>query len=832
MHRHAWSRFICVIFALSVSDVVEAVSPDGLWSDLSSTQAYGAKTNAKPWVNPTSFRLVGLNDGLLTSRLANARPESSGVSSSSDVIYLPMPDGTYQAFRYVESPILAPELAAKYPNIRTFLGQGIDDPSATVRFDSTPAGFHAQVLSSGAAVYIDPYIKGVSYASYYRHDAAAKPFTCDVETTGKSAPAASHSAPLTYGTELRTYELAVGCTGEYANYHGSFGADKTGALAGITTTVNRVNGLFERDFAVRLTLVAGIEDIIFTDPDTDPFTNDSSIDLIYEAMAEIDSAIGSENYHVGHVFSTGAGGLAFLGVVCDVDYKAAGVTGTEDPTGDPYDIDYVSHELGHQFGAAHTFNGVNSACNSTRDASTAYEPGSGSTVSAYAGICGIDNLQSNSDAFFHSASLDQVFDYLNVYGDCGTTTSTGNTPPSVSGGSDYAIPRGTPFTLTAAGSDADGDTILYSWEQRDLGNAAPLNAADDGSIPLFRAFLPTTEPYRHFPKLANIINNVSSDDEKLPSLSRAMKFRVVARDSRAGGGGVDTDDVTLTVVGTAGPFVVTSPNTAVALTGKSSLNVTWDVAGTTEAPISVSNVNILFSTDGGLTFPTVVTANTPNDGAETVTVPNVNTTTGRFKIEAVGNIFWDMSNANITVTQGAGPDAPVITTNGGVDFTVGLNSIVVQGTTDATTTEMRLDGDAIAYTPGSTTWSVAVPLSGVHTLSFTAVDAAMDESAPATITITYDAGYDTDGDGRIDSVEGDGDIDNDGIPNYIDRDNDGDGFSDYDEYNTWGTDPDDELSVPALPVTSGAVAALLAGLLLGMGGITLARRARVETARI
>ncbi len=643
-------------------------SPDGIWTALSGKNLevyHQDKQGKEPWIHPNNFRVFMLDVSTLEEILANApmerldRVPSRRPSPAS--LTLPMPDGSYLSFKFVESPIMSPGLAAKFPGIKTYLGYCASDPTTTVRFDWTPDGFHAQVLGPGGVLYIDPYYKGETYVSYYKKDYRPKDkvFQCFVEDN-YSQELRGDTVKASSGDRLYIYRLAVACTGEYAQYHGG---TVQKAMSAITTTINRVNGIYEQEVAVRFSLVANNSSIIYTNAQTDPFDNDNPGVLINQSQSVIDSVIGDANYDIGHTVSTGGGGMGGLGVVCFTGYKAWGVTGTSTPIGDPYDVDYVCHEIGHQFSANHTFNGVGGLC-TTGNASTAYEPGSGSTIMCYAGLCGADNLQSNGDPIFHSESYAEIRAYITTgWGStCPVVIVLANNIPVANAGSDSVIPTNTPFTLTGSGTDADSDSLTYLWEERDLGPAAALSAADDGQIPLFRVWTPITSANRTFPRWSVLLSNTTEDAEKLPILGRTMNFRLTVRDNRSGGGGVDNDDMQVTVDGNSGPFRVTYPNQSTTFVGYSVITVTWNTAGTNTSPVNTSLVDIRISTDGGSTWSTLLKGNTPNDGSENVVLPNVNTSNARIKVESVGNIFFDISNQDFTITPSS-TTPPIISLN-------------------------------------------------------------------------------------------------------------------------------------------------------------------------
>ena len=658
---------VVVVGFLVVGPVHAQTDPTGLWTDVAPAAITG-----QPQFDllPAQFRAVRLDQDALLALVGQAPLERTpGAETANVILYLPLPDGAYGRFRIVESPVMAPELAAKFPDIKTYAGQGLDDPTATVRLDWTPHGFHGMILSASETVFIDPFSKGdlVHYISYFKRDARRStplPFNnpdfIDNDGTGKQIDdLLAQGGAASSGSQLRTYRTVVAATGEYTAFHGG-----TVALsqAAIVTAMNRVNGVYERDVAIRMTLVANNDQVVFTNAATDPYSNFDGDAMLEENQTTVDNIIGSPNYDIGHVFSTGGGGIAYLGVVCWAPDKAKGVTGLSDPIGDTFYIDYVSHEIGHQFSARHTFNSNAGFCGSPFQYSpaTAYEPGSATTIMGYAGICSPQNIQPNSDDHFHTISFDEIVAYSTTPGpnfgnDCAAITATGNDPPVPNAGTGgFSIPINTPFSLIGSATDPNGDPMTYNWEEFDLGPAGHPNSPVNDA-PIFRSFPSQPIPERIFPQISDIVNNTQTLGEILPSYSRSLTFRLTVRDNQFGGGGVDHDQIAFNVDAGAGPFLVTGPNTAVPWTGNTSETVTWNVANTNAPPVSASTVNILLSEDGGFTYPHTLATGVANDGSESITVPNISTTMARVKVEAATNIFFDISNANFTIVPGAGP---------------------------------------------------------------------------------------------------------------------------------------------------------------------------------
>ncbi len=486
---------------------------------------------------------------------------------------LPMPDGTFARFSVEESPIMEPELAAKFPEIKTYRGQGIDDPTATARFDLMPSGFHSMILASSGTVMVDPYAKGDTdtYISYLKQDSGSdESFVCrfgndngeDLFKSNYGFLSAISSPTVVSGTNLRTYRLALAATGEYTAKVG--GGTVAGALAAQVLIMNRVNSIYERDLAIRMILVSNNDAIIYTNAATDPYTNDDGATMLGENQTNLNSVIGSANYDIGHVFSTDGGGIASIRAVCSNNNKARGETGLANPIGDAFAIDYVAHEMGHQFGANHTFN----ATSSNRAASAAYEPGSGVTVMGYAGVISGQNLAAHSIDTFHVRSFEEIIAFkenAQTGGSCGTATATGNTAPTVTAPALLTIPKLTPFALTASATDPDGDSVTYDWQEYDRGSATsavPNTDSDGVARPIFRSYLPTTSGTRVFPSLFYILNNGNVPPgltggfltgEILPAISRTMSFQVIARDNSAIGGGIGTATTSISVDGNSGP---------------------------------------------------------------------------------------------------------------------------------------------------------------------------------------------------------------------------------------------------------------------------------------
>jgi hypothetical protein len=784
---------------------------------------------AKAVVRPDEFRAFSLERRGMARALEEAPAEGTRAATEERLVAaLPAPDGGFERFVLEESPVMEPELASRHPEIATYRGRGIDDPAATIRADLTPLGFHASVRSPHGGWYIDPYyhLDQSLYISYFTKDAEDphgnviqyEPFGRDESVL--SALVVEALAGPTVGTQLRTYRLALLSNPGYANYHGG----PANVAAAKVTLINRVTQIYEDETSIRLVLIANNDLLNLDTPAqmTEPngpcgsapcFTLSQSTSCGGATLTRnrivIGQIVGASAYDIGHIIlGNPGGGVASLNSVGG-DGKARGCTGLSAPVGDFFAVDYVAHEMGHQFGGTHTFNGVVRNCSGgNRSASHSVEPGSGSSIMAYAGICGSDDLQPHTDPYWSQRSFEQITTFVTsdrlpinevqtvslrdfdtdgdsfrvtfegsqsapiVRGTSFTTTDikaaiesmpgwpaggtvtvaafggtgalndfgfqvtfggtlettnvtqlgladlvgangfvgetakggpvdnkgftiepTGNSAPVVTVPTEFTVPIRTPFALTGNATDPDGEVVTYLWEQNDrggtTGTALLSNTKTNG--PLFRVFgtplleppyveteyeadgenHPTTDPMRVFPDLIQILDNRTNAvsgtcpgtdlecfSEFLPTPDYvgfagvnveplSLNFRLTVRD---GVGGVASADTRLVLAATAGPFLVTSPNTGVNWSTGIPRTVTWDVAGTNAAPVGTSDVGISLSVDGGLTYPYVLASSTPNDGSEVVTLPHVGTTDARIKIEGVGNVFFDLSDADFRIS--------------------------------------------------------------------------------------------------------------------------------------------------------------------------------------
>jgi len=684
--------------------------------------------------------LFDLNLSVLKTSLQSSPQRNANASQV--IISLPNEQGLLERYSIYENSNFDPKLAERYPEIKSYIGIGIDNPTSTTYISVSPLGFKAMTMSADkGTVFIEPVSQDLNtYTVYKKADkkAAFTRFECGVIDELASTENIQ-LRPNADDSTLRTFRLAVSTTGEYTAY---FGGTKAQALAAINATMTRVNGVFEKDFAVRMVLIANNDLVIYTNASTDPYTTSYNSQL----QSTLTSVIGEANYDVGHVFVQAGnnGNAGCIGCICVNGSKGSAFTSSTIPTGDTFDIDYVAHEIGHQFGGNHTFSFNNEGTGANM------EPGSGSTIMGYAGTTPQD-VQTNSDAYFHAVSIQQITNNVKAK-TCQTNTATGNAVPTANAGLDYTIPKSTPFMLTGAGTDANGDVLTYNWEQFDNAASTATGANSAASAtrttgPTFRSYNSSTSTVRYFPNLSRVLAGATTTAgteitvEALPSVARTMNFRLTVRDNRAGGSANNSDDMIVTVNGTAGPFSVTAPNTAVSYAGGSTQTVTWNVSGTTANGVNCANVDILFSSNGGTSWSTVLAA-TPNDGTQAVTIPNTAGTTNRIMVKGTNHIFFDVSNTNFTITAGStdtiAPTAPTLSASGTTQTTTDLSWSGATDNVAVTGYDVLRNGVVIGSTTTATTFAVTgLTASTAYTFNVRAKDAAGNVSVNSnTVNVT------------------------------------------------------------------------------------------------
>ncbi|MEJ2426697.1 MAG: M12 family metallo-peptidase [Candidatus Thiodiazotropha sp.] len=630
---------------------------------------------------PVYFRALDLDREALKAQLDQSPAEVGILQTGGQTLELPLPDGGMTRLYVEASPIMAPELAQRHPEITTYRVRGIDQPELTGRLDLTPLGFHALLNTPAGTVFIDPDATG-GYRSFYKrdyartHPQAGQAHVCHTPQhdsgslkqlqTGRLQTAARTLS----GGQRRIYRLAVAATGEYTAY---FGGNKDLALAQIVTAINRVNQIYGRDIAVQFQLVGNNDRIIYSNPDTDPYTQraEAIATMLEENQDNLDYTLGRRHYDIGHLFGLVGGGLATLGSAC-MDYRAQAYTGTPNPDSDVFYIDFVAHELGHQLNANHSFNGTTSNCGGiNRNPDTAMEPGSGSTIMSYAGICGDEDLQSHSDATFHAVSIQEMHEFTTTGGgsQCGTLVSTGNTAPQVDAGvsgedGSYTLPIGTPFRLTGQAQDAEGDPLSYQWDEMDAGGATGATDADTigtdlsgESNPLFRSYLPISTPERYVPRLSTLLSGQFGIGETLPETERTLNFRLTVRDGASGVGG---DDLLIQVDPSLGVFAVSggSLNNGGSYEGGSKQSLRWLVSDTdsvcSQVRISLLSLNADTAptrycdlNDEGMTLLDLGTY--PNTGTAIVTLPETGLPFARVMLACVDGLFFNLSREPIQI---------------------------------------------------------------------------------------------------------------------------------------------------------------------------------------
>ncbi|MDO8367794.1 MAG: cadherin-like domain-containing protein [Saprospiraceae bacterium] len=615
------------------------------------------------------------------------------------VISVPLANGKIEQYAVWRIALLDAELAAAYPDIRTYAGISLADSRRTLRFSTTPRGFRAMVSQPDLSyAMVKPVFPGQAGSLYIAYDQANAPedgqtgfqtgFASDGSVWfGKNeerfSPPAEDRGQEFAPVQLKVFRFCVAAVGEFTQDHGG---TKPLALAAVTEYTNLVSAAFERDIAIRLELTFGTQYVMFTDPNTDPYPVQANDACMAANPAVLNQYTNVNSYDVGHVLIRGGGGVAG-GIAC-LDSKgrgcSAGSLSAPNDYGDRF-LFVIGQEVGHQLSGGHTWNYCGAPGNDQRRELTAFEPGSGSTILSYAG-CDPGQITPNGDLYYHAGSIEEIKTFA-TFATCGAWIQTTNNAPIVTlpYQDNFTIPILTPFELTGSATDLDGDALTYSWEGMDAGPETPLGEPQ-GNAAIFRSWPALDVPNRYFPRLSVILNNGVDFAEQLPGYTRDLTLRLTARDNKPDGGGVHWADVAFKSSASAGPFLVLSPNTPSAIWRVGELTqVQWDVANSNAAPVNCKKVNIRLSKDGGQTYPITLAAGTENDGSQYVLVPNELTSLARVRVEAADNVFFDLSNANFKIqnpvqpslTLGLSADAATVCLP--ENFSTAINSAAVLG---------------------------------------------------------------------------------------------------------------------------------------------------------
>ncbi len=653
-----------------------ATTQNSSWKKLQSIK--NSDKISKYQLNKNEVDFFELNTVSLKKNIINASLRTSKTKRHNTIINIPGENGDIESFNIFEAPVFSAELAGKYPDIKSYVGYSIKDPTTRLRMSVSPLGVQTMISYVGKpTVFMEPSVRNSNQYIVYSNrskDNFHHKFECStIDELNKTLNKNSSTSKTTINEggannkTLQKFRIAISVTGEYTDY---FGGTVAGALAGINATLNRVNEIFETDMAITFELVDA-NPLIYIDATTDPYSDaevgtdednfNNANGWNVQLQTTLTNVIGESAYDIGHLFgaSGGGGNAGCIGCVCVNGSKGSAYTSPADaiPEGDTFDLNFVAHEIGHQMGANHTWSYENEG------SGVQSEPGSGTTIMAYAGVAKADDVQLDSDPYFHYQSIKQILNNLTTKS-CQTTTAISNNPPIANAGNNYTIPKGTPYILKGNATDSDsGDNLTYCWEETDSGVVTSANfGANLASGSINRSLPPTTSPDRYIPSLKNVLNGkltetnptIGSTWESVSSVSRTLNWALTVRDrdplTVLQNGQTSYDTMSITVDGNSGPFKVTSQHVAnLNLTPGTIETITWDVANTNTGAVNVANVNILLSTDGGITYPTTLIANTPNDGKENISVPFMYAPHCRIMVEAANHIFYAVNDKDFAI---------------------------------------------------------------------------------------------------------------------------------------------------------------------------------------
>ncbi|MEM9548713.1 MAG: reprolysin-like metallopeptidase [Bacteroidota bacterium] len=739
-------RHISTTLTIVLISFLGSVNAQSIWTK-SSLSSFRDAPEEDKMILPEHYEAYQLAfDDLKKNLEGTPTEEDKKKGISGTIVSLPMPNGKFESFEVFDAPVMAPKLAAKYPSIKSYKGRSLDTPGMNVRFDTGPYGLHAAIHGTSKVVYIDPYIRG-NTNDYLTYDVKDHLSQMDITTPicgvhdQKIRSFGKHRKVQKRNSEpvpLKVYRFALACTGEWGSIRGSV----ENALADMNTGLNRINQIFENELAIRLVLIDNNDLLIHLDGPSDPYlVVNEGLAMLNANTGIVNQRVGLDAYDIGHVYHTSCdvGGVASLGSMCRNGTKAAAVTCHYSFNLNFMAASVTAHELGHQMTAQHTFNNCTGDGNETL--SNAFEPGSGSTIMSYGGLCGSNNVVGNGQGgdYYHVASLIQIYNHTRdgLAGEgCAEFIETDNVEPTVTilHENDFYIPEDTYFFLEGKGEDENAeDELTYAWEQMNKGNPldglSPLGSPI-GDAPHFRSLPPTTSPVRYFPSPDNIIAGNFDRTEVAFKGNRTVNFMLTVRDNNAEAGTAVWDEVQFNVVETPVKFGITSQNSSEVYEVGDQIDVTWNVAETYNFPVNAKFVDILLFTGNFSNFSlentTMLAERVANNGSAKVYLPDVTTNNGRIIIRASESIFFSINSTNIRIESSTSPKLIVnsdplaqLQCDASDVFTYEFNSL------------------GIAGTEGSVTYTILDGLPDGATATFEPETA--DIGAPVTLTIDPEA---------------------------------------------------------------------------------------------